>query len=844
VGSSYPIDEILPAVRAALDATGRLVIEAPPGAGKSTRVPPVLRDALGGKVVICQPRRLAARSVAARVAELEQSRIGDAVGYRVRFDRKVSARTTLEFVTTGLLLRQVAAGDQLDGVAAVVLDEFHERSLDSDLLIGLMKRLQAGPRPELVLVVMSATLDREAVMEYLPDAQVLTSEGRRFPVATHYHAGAGDLQAVACGAIKIALEQSDGHVLVFLPGQGAIHRVRRTLGERGDYGCEVRPLYGSLPVAEQQAAIAPGGNRRIILSTNIAETSLTVAGVTAVIDSGLVRKQRFDPWSGIARLVEERNSQASAEQRRGRAGRLGPGLCIRLYGELEFHARPEKDDPEIASADLAEALLVLHGAGITSASDFDWISPPTPTALTKATHTLTSLGALDDGALTARGRLLARLPLHPRLGRLALEAHRLGVGRDGALLAALLSEGARLPFRDGPRVSSSSDALVLLDGAARRPGPAKRIAGDIARALKGQPIVPAPGDADAALGRAILAAYHDHVAARRSPGSDQLKLAAGGALRQAPASTVRDALFVVVLDADGKADGNGSARLLSAIDPEWLIDQCADRLDEIDELVWDSKKERVRRLSELRFGALEVHRHETAPTAGDEVAVAELLAAQALRVGADRFVTGGRLQTLRLRLALLAGAGGRTDEGLQDDVNQDAGIESSLPEAQLHRVLARACRGLTSFAELQSAALWDRIQASLPVETRRALNRDVPTEITLVGGTTLPVQYNEHGEPFVASYIQDFFGSTVTPSLLGGRHPLALHLWAPNRRSVQITRDLPGFWERHYGTIRKELKRRYPKHTWPEDPGVPQPRLKSRAKKDGQTSTPKRPLRR
>jgi ATP-dependent helicase HrpB len=243
MGSSYPIDEILPAVRAALDATGRLVIEAPPGAGKSTRVPPVLRDALGGKVVICQPRRLAARSVAARVAELEQSLIGDAVGYRVRFDRKVSARTTLEFVTTGLLLRQVAAGDQLDGVAAVVLDEFHERSLDSDLLIGLMKRLQAGPRPELVLVVMSATLDREVVMEYLPGAQVLTSEGRRFPVATHYQAGAGDLQAVACGAIKMALEQSDGHVLVFLPGQGAIHRVRRTLGERGDYGCEVRPVW-------------------------------------------------------------------------------------------------------------------------------------------------------------------------------------------------------------------------------------------------------------------------------------------------------------------------------------------------------------------------------------------------------------------------------------------------------------------------------------------------------------------------------------------------------------------------------------------------------------------------
>ncbi len=837
--SRLPIDDVLPEIAAALRSAPNLVIVAPPGAGKTTRVPPAVIDAglAGGReVVVLEPRRLAARLAAQRVAGERGQAVGGEVGYQVRFDRAVSEATKIRFVTEGVLTRQLVDDPQLRRVGMIIADEVHERHLQGDLALALARRLQAGPRPDLHIVAMSATLDAEPLARFLGSA-IVRSEGRMHPVAIEHLDQPDDWyldKKVSAAVRQLVADGLDGDILVFLPGAAEIRRAAEACADiaaRADL--LVVPLHGDLPAADQDRAVARADRRKLILSTNVAESSVTIDGVVAVIDSGLARIPRHSPWSGIPSLRADPVSRASCAQRAGRAGRTRPGRCLRLFTRHDHDGRREHEAPEILRLDLAEVALELHAAGLARLDALTWPDPPPPAAAA-AEDLLARLGAVDaSGALTDVGRRMLRFPLHPRQARLLCEAEARGVGAEGTILAAVAGERELRLERRGPRaqakISGPSDLLEDLDAfdeaardrltaaSIRAAGldPGAAFAVDRARRQLERMIDdrrsarPRSGtDQDRALQLSILAAYPDRVARRRRAGAPELTFAAGGGATLAPTSVVNEAELVVVTDAEERtaaASRQVIARSATAIEPEWLLELQPDRIRDEDTVVWNPALHRVEAVSRLTFDNITLEETRSPEKARTHPDTPALLADQARQAGLSTFVDLDALDSWRRRVRFAATHA------------PDLGF-SPPDDAWIAAAIARAAEGAASFADLRKLPLLDLVRSSLPPDAARALDRLAPEAIALPGRKRVPIHYEDDRPPWIASRMQDFFTLRDTPKIANNRVPLVLHLLAPNQRPVQVTSDLAGFWKNHYPDLRKQLMRRYPRHPWPETP--------------------------
>ncbi|HEY2899829.1 MAG TPA: ATP-dependent helicase C-terminal domain-containing protein [Polyangia bacterium] len=859
--NTLPIDPLLPDVVKALQAGPAVVIEAPPGAGKTTRVPRAIFDgklAKNGEILILQPRRLAARLGAYRVAEELGQTPGGTVGYTVRFEDVGSAETRLRFITEGILTRRLLVDPTLAGVAVVVLDEFHERHLATDLALPLLRRLQQTARPDLKLVVMSATLDAEPVRAYLDGCASFRSEGRRFDVAIEHVDGPDDrpLAAQVASAVRrLVREQPDGDILVFLPGAGEIRRAQESIaGQPGLSSLLVLPLHGEMSLSEQNRAVKPAGQRKVILSTNVAETSVTIDGVVAVIDSGLARVAAHSPWTGLPTVTLAKISQASAIQRAGRAGRTRAGMALRLYPRQDFDTRRRYELAEIARADLAEAALALHALGIRDLDDFPWFEAPPGAALSVAEQLLRRLGAVDDrGAVSALGRRMLRFPVHPRLERLVCAGEDRGVTDAACTLAALIAErdirqrgrasfaraaagpqGAGMPsagddrgvelldlveqFAEARRAEFAHERLRMLEldpravetverarrqlrGLAAKTAPARD---DTAPALHH------PDAVEQAVAMAALTAFPDRVARRRRPGERTVLLAGGGA---AELGFQTDADWIVAVDAEetgtaARAGGRVVVRAGLKINPDWLLDLPGEPVAESDDLQFDPNSERVLRVRRLTYQSLALD--ETITPAPPGPATAAVLAAAALSAGIETLDEDGALPRLRARVTFAREVSPAVDLPALDDTT-------------LASALGAACSDATCFDDLRATGLATQLQRSFSADGQRALATLAPEAVTLPGGRKVTINYESGQPPWIASRLQDFFGMRIGPAVGGGRVPLTLHLLAPNQRAVQVTRDLESFWQKHYPPLRRELGRRYPKHAWPEDGATARP---------------------
>ncbi len=813
-----PIDAALPEIVRAVRERGAAVVRAAPGAGKTTRVPAALLDAgLGagreGEVLVLEPRRLAARLAARRVAEERGERPGETVGWQVRFEDVGGPATRLRFLTEGVLARRLATDPELRGVGSVVLDEFHERHIHGDLALGLLARLRAGRRPDLRLVVMSATLDAGPVAEFLggaggPPAPAIDVPGRAFDVAIEHaaHDSRDPLEWRVRDAFeRVAAAEPEGAILVFLPGAAEIARSRETCAAAArERGFVLATLHGSLPPEEQDRAVrpAPGGARKLILSTNVAESSVTIPGVRAVIDSGLARTAAHSPWTGLPRLVTEPVSRASAAQRAGRAGRTGPGRCVRLYTKRDHDMRPAFQAPEVARVDLAETVLSLAAAGVADPAAFGWFEPPPAAALAAARTLLERLGALEraGGGLTPVGRRMLRYPVHPRLARAIVAGEDLGATREACALAAELSE------REGSgavgAVRAQLERIARGGGGGRRDirSASLRVYDQRARSARAKP------DPDGAH-KAALAGFPDRVARRRTPRAPEVVLFEGGTatLARETIEALGDDEWLVALDAEDRPRGGALVRAASPIEPDWLLDLFPDHCRESVEAAWNAPAERVVVTSRLLYGSLVLDERRGGAAQGlDSADAGALLEKQALAAGPAAFVDPDELRSFLARLAF---------------ARTLAPTLPALGEPEVREALAAICRGRRSFAEIRDAGgLLPALRARLSDQDRRALASLAPEAVALPSGRRAPVLYEPGRPPRVSSRLQDFFGLREGPRVGAGKVPLVLELLAPSRRPVQVTSDLAGFWERHYPAIRRELSRKYPRHKWPEDP--------------------------
>jgi ATP-dependent helicase HrpB len=834
---SLPIDSLLPDIIQQLSRNPNLVIEAPPGAGKTTRVPAALLDAglaVDGEVWVLEPRRLAARLAARRVAEERGDKLGETIGYQVRFEEVAGPRTRLRFLTEGVLTRRLLSNPQLVNVGLVVLDEFHERHLHADLALALLRRLQKEKRPDLKLVVMSATLAAAPIAAYLGNAPTLRSEGKQFDVAIEHLMRPDDRPVaaqIAAAVKRLADEKIDGDILVFLPGAAEIRKAQTACSVVAEgHDLLVLPLHGELSAAQQDRAVQPAAQRKLILSTNVAESSVTIDGVAAVIDSGLARIAGHSPWSGLPTLNVSRISRASAEQRAGRAGRTRPGRCLRLYTAQDFNARPDYETAEIHRLDLAEPALELHAAGIRDARVFEWFEPPPQRAMDAADNLLKRLGAIDEkGDVTPAGARMLRFPLHPRQSRMIDEARSRGVGNQVSIIAALIGERdivATDLFKDERRRAQTTgpsdllDRLDLFEQAARSnfSGLRDLDAGAVMaveRVRKQLQRLVEKNDAAASKAEesdiliSILAGYPDRVARRRSlkSGNAELLLSNGGAASLSTSSVVMKSEFLVAVDAEERRDAGKLVRIASAIEPEWLIDLFIDQMRETTECRWNAQTERVEIFKRLLYDKLVIDESRANEADSDEAA--RILAEAALAAGPQRFVDSEVVEKFIARVDFVA----RTFP------------EAGLPvfdDSDVREALIALCAGLSSFSQLREAAgrggLIESMRRKLSPEQKRSLSRDAPEDVAIAGRRQVRVNYERGKPPWIESRLQDFFGMTEGPRIAGGRVPLVLHLLAPNRRPVQVTTDLAGFWERMYPQVRRELSRKYPRHAWPENP--------------------------
>lgn len=837
--AELPIEPVLPAIRAALRQATALVLQAPPGAGKTTRVPLALLDEpwLAGKaILLLEPRRLAARAAAAHMASLLGEPVGQTVGYRVRFDSRVSRRTRVEALTEGILTRRLQHDPALEGVGLVIFDECHERGLHADLALALCLDSQRGLRQDLRLLAMSATLDGAAVARLLGNAPIITSEGRAHPVDRHYlprDSDGVDPDAVV-RTVLTALSRHHGDLLVFLPGGGEIRQTLcRLEAEPACAGLVLLPLYGDLPDVDQQRAIRPdpGGRRKIVLATPIAETSLTIEGVSVVVDAGWTRIPRFDPRSGLTRLETVRISADAAEQRAGRAGRLGPGVCYRLWSEAtQSRLRPRRI-PEILEADLAPLALELALWGVTDANTLAWLDPPPSGALAQARALLTELEALDEqGRVTPVGQDLAELPTHPRLAHLLRRGAALGWSALAADLAALLEERDPLRGEHG----FGSDLTVRLDAlrSFRREGR------DGARRWQADPVVCArveqaarrwrqllrltsDSDAEPALattvGLLLALAYPDRVARRRVSGADRYRLANGRGARLAEGDPLlnRDWLVAAQLDA---GVGDGRIWLAAPVDPVDLETHLAARVRTVQEVTWDERQAAVVAHRERRLGTLAL---SGAPlTDVDPAWSRRAMLAGVRQLGLASLPWSRESRDWQARVLSLrhwlpeAGWPDLSDVWLTEHL--DDWLEPWLD-------------GMTRREHLQRLNLAAALHGLLDGRLRARLNELAPTHLQVPSGSRLRLRYLPGEPPVLSVKLQELFGLADTPRIAGGRIPVTLHLLSPAQRPIQVTQDLRGFWERTYAEVRKELKGRYPKHPWPDDPWTATPTRRTQA---------------
>ena len=879
--SSLPIDPLLAEIAATLEDSPSLVIEAPPGAGKTTRVPPaLLAGRLGqGEIIVLQPRRLPTRLAALRVAQEMGEDVGRSVGYSVRFEDVGSAHTRIRFMTEGILLRRLLVDPTLKGISAVILDEFHERHLATDLALALLARLRRQSRPDLRLVVMSATLESDPVCEFLDACPAIRSEGRTFPVGIEYLDAPDDrplAERVASAVRRIHQGGCQGDMLVFLPGASEIRRTWQALEPFAQAkNVLVLPLHGDLSSAEQQRAVAPAVRPKVILSTNVAETSVTIPGVVAVIDSGLARMASHSPWSGLSRLTVAKISQASAQQRAGRAGRTAPGQAFRLYPRHDFESRRLFEIPEIRRLDLSEALLTLAALGVGDASRFEWFETPDATALAAGSALLQKLSALDDkGGLTDIGRRMLRFPAHPRLARLLVEGEGRGVGEDAAALAALLSEGdisdeARVRFGDAKnrRVPAEcADLLERLDRFAQ----ARNARFDRSR-MRGLGVDARAAESAEKARRQFASALRRGSSKEPPQGSFLESRECSRALpdvtqrgsskepfqgsfietaRPSDADAVDAALAMATLTAfpdrvmrrrspgaDQAVLATGGAAEVGPLPPGDLL-VALDAEERAAPVGQGAGRIVVVRLAvavepDWLLDLVPAGLSESQSTAWnpitERVEVLRRLCYGAVVLDETRRAAEVSLEACRiLAEAVLAGSSGEggilngsnTRIQVKLELLREAFPEREIPPLageQIRDLLVAACQGLVSMAEFRAVPDEERLRRALPPAVAVLLREETPDHIRLPAGRQVMVNYERGKPPWVESRLQDFFGMNVGPAICRGRVPLTLHLLAPNHRAVQVTSDLAGFWQKHYPAIRRELCRRYPRHAWPED---------------------------
>jgi len=832
---SLPINEALPRLRATLATHRAVVLQAPPGAGKSTGVPLALLDAtwlsttgLGNrKIVMLEPRRLAARAVATRMASQLNEPVGRTVGYRTRLDSKVSNATRIEVVTEGILTRRLQRDAALEDTAMVIFDEFHERSLQADLGLALCLDVQEQLRDDLKLLVMSATLDGEAVAKLLGNAPIVTSEGRAYPVDTIYRLrnpspqpsptrGEGEIIRLTSATILRAIDEHAGDMLVFLPGQGEIRRVQRYLEEAAlPKSIAVLPLFGELPPTEQDAAIRPSepGRRKIVLTTNIAETSLTIEGVRIVIDSGLARRSRFDPATGMSRLDTVRISRASADQRRGRAGRLEAGVCYRLWTETEHASLAAHTPAEIVEADLAPLALELASWGCNDQAQLRWLDAPPAATLAQARELLASLQALENNKITAHGRAMAGIGAHPRLAHMLLRAQAIGHTHLAADIAALLGERDLLRFRFGTSGARDVDIRLRLDALRGHALPSDidvdrgarqrvlRTAEQFARQLNSNG---AKNESDD-IGVLLAWAFPDRIAQSRGSGGRYLLSGGRGAVLADPQSLGK-AEFLVVAELDDN-DREARIRLAAPISRTELEEHFADTIEETSRIEWDAKEQAVVAHSEHTLGALVLDTRKLTPNA-DAVSAALLAGIRMLTLDALPWTQEAR--ALQARIEFVRRIDSKPPEPWP--AVSDADLLGNL-----EHWLGPWLNGITRRDHLARLDLHATLLALLSWNQQGRLNELAPTHLHVPSGSNIPIYYR-NDPPTVSVRLQEMFGLTETPRVGNGRVALLIELLSPARRPVQTTQDLKSFWTRGYHDVKKDLKGRYPKHYWPDDP--------------------------
>jgi ATP-dependent helicase HrpB len=828
--NTLPVEEIMPELRAALARRAGAVLQAPPGAGKTTVVPLRLLDEpwlASRTILMLEPRRLAARAAAARMSRLVGDAVGETVGYRIRFDAKVSKRTRIEVLTEGILTRRLQSDPALEGAGLVIFDEFHERHLHADLALALALDAQRNLRPELKLLVMSATLDGEAISKLLGNAPIVTSAGRLHPVEVRYTPRGDDVPDAVSGAVLDALAREPGDVLAFLPGAWEIRRTQELLAAGAGKDVDLFPLYGDLPWELQDRAIQPSaaGRRKVVLATPIAETSLTIEGVRAVVDSGFARVPQFDPKSGLSRLVTQRISRASSEQRAGRAGRTAPGVCYRLWTETVQRGLIPQSIPEIKGADLAPLALELANWGVKDATQLAWLDPPPAAALAQARALLATLGAIDaDGAITAVGREMVRLPLHPRLAHMLIEAKRLGAVAAACDIAALLAERdvLRAEARRSADFSLRLDALAAFR-ARGRSGASTHSADPVAcqRAVQAAEQfrrllhVEAGAEGGGDAGLLLALAYPDRVAQARTPGSNRYQLASGRGARLHEAGDWRPAVLVAAsLDA---GETEGAIYLAAAVDVAELRKQLPQQIARHDVVRWDEQTQAVIARREECWGELVLATE--ALTKPDPEALRAAMLEGVRRMGLDCLPWSREARDWQARVLSLR-------HWLPDEDWPDVSDAALL--ATLADWLGPYLDGITRREHLARLDILEILKSRPNWEQQKRLDEGAPMQLTVPSGSRLRLEYKPGEPPVLAVKLQEMFGLADTPRVAWGRVPVTLHLLSPARRPIQVTQDLRGFWERTYAEVKKELKGRYPKHPWPDDPWRAQPTARAK----------------
>ena len=826
-----PIDTALDELNRALAAHNAAVLVAPPGAGKTTRVPLVLLDepwAKDKKILLLEPRRLAARAAAARMASTLREQVGETVGLRVRFGSKVSKRTRIEVITEGVFTRLTLDDPSLEGVAAVLFDEFHERSLDADLGLALARDVQQGLREDLKILVMSATLDGARVAALLGNAPVVASEGRAFAVETRYlgREQRTPIERQVADAVQRALRADAGSALVFLPGAAEIRRTETLLKERiDDSNVDIVALYGALDAREQDRAIAPAppGRRKVVLATSIAETSLTIEGVRVVIDSGLSRVPRYEPDVGLTRLETVRVSRAAADQRRGRAGRTEPGVCYRLWDEPQTGSLEPYTRPEIVSADLSSFVLDLAQWGASDPGKLAFLDPPPVPALSEAKALLAELGAIDaQGRITEEGRKLRALPLPPRLARMVVDAAVEGAGRLAAEIAAVLTErglGGDDPDlrhrldqfrRDRSRRAEDARAMVkrwaslVIPGRAEGANPESSDT-EQASGFRVRRFAAPRNDEELSPGAILALAYPDRIAKNRGGGTGAFLLASGRGGTVDPASSLAREPFLAVAELTGAA---AASRIILAA-PIALAEieaRFAGKIEDREAVTFDAASASLRARRRRRLGAL-LLAEQTKPVAPD-ADTARILAQGIVGLGLDRLPWSKTALQFRNRVQFLRRAEGDEWPDLSND-----GLAGSVADWLEPLLAAKTARSGISADELS-----DAITALLPWALRKRLDAEAPTHFAAPSGSQVPIDYAAEEGPKLSIRVQELFGLARHPSIAGGRVPLVIELLSPAHRPVQVTRDLPGFWRGSYADVKAEMRGRYPKHPWPDDP--------------------------